>query len=67
MDFSTSPSPSLPLHSRLLREHSIDVPVSAWPALPRQTLRISAQAYNRLGQFERLAGILGAWISLDGV
>lgn len=57
-DFTTSPSPSLPLYTRLLHDHGIDVPVSAWPALPRQTLRISAQAYNHLGQFERLAEIL---------
>ncbi|MCH7226106.1 aminotransferase class V-fold PLP-dependent enzyme [Haloferula sp. A504] len=58
MDFTTSPSPSLPLYCHLLREHNIDVPVSPWPAPPRQTLRISAQAYNHLAQFERLAEIL---------
>ena len=58
MDFTTSPSPSLPLYTRLLRDHGIDVPVSAWPTLPCQTLRFSAQAYNHLGQFERLAEIL---------
>ena len=48
----------MPLYTRLLYDHGIDVPISAWPALPRQTLRISAQAYNHLGQFERLAEIL---------
>jgi isopenicillin-N epimerase len=47
-----------PLHDALFREHRIEVPVLTCPAHPGRLLRISAQAYNSLGDYERLAGAL---------
>jgi isopenicillin-N epimerase len=53
--------------ARLYDDHRIEVPVSTWPvdaalepgAAPRACLlRISAQAYNDVGQFEELASAL---------
>ena len=47
-----------PLRSRLLREHRIEVPVNPWPAPPKRLLRVSAQLYNSLPQYEQLATVL---------
>jgi isopenicillin-N epimerase len=47
-----------PLQDRLLAEHAIQVPVLPWPDPPRRLIRISAQAYNRREQYERLARVL---------
>jgi isopenicillin-N epimerase len=47
-----------PLQERLLAEHAIEVPVITWPRWPRRLLRISAQLYNSLPQYERLAAAL---------
>ncbi|MSQ83248.1 MAG: aminotransferase class V-fold PLP-dependent enzyme [Myxococcales bacterium] len=44
------------LHDWLWQEHRIEVPVFTWRGL--RILRIAAQAYNSLPQFERLAAIL---------
>ena len=49
-----------PLQSRLFEQFSIEVPVFHWPAPPRLLLRISAQAYNHVGQYEQLAASLEA-------
>jgi len=48
-----------PLQDRLLTDFNIEVPIYCWPAPPQRLLRISAQAYNHLGQYERLAEVLG--------
>jgi isopenicillin-N epimerase len=48
------------LQDRLFREHRIEVPVIAWPTPPRRVIRISAQLYNSLWQFELLAEALQA-------
>lgn len=49
-----------PLHDRLLQQYHIEVPVVPWPAWPQRLIRISAQVYNKLSQYERLAEALEA-------
>jgi isopenicillin-N epimerase len=44
-----------PLQDALREKHKIEVPIISWPASPRRVLRISAQLYNSLPQYERLA------------
>jgi len=46
------------LQARLFDEHRIEVPVFGWPASGKRLLRISAQLYNELGEYRRLAGAL---------
>jgi isopenicillin-N epimerase len=53
-----------PLRGRLLREHGIEVPVFPWPAPPKRLLRVSAQLYNSLPQYERLVEVLKKVLSL---
>jgi len=48
------------LQNRLLREHGIEVPVVCWPAHPARILRLSAQFYNRIEQYERLANVVNS-------
>ena len=55
-----------PLQERLFHEHRIEVPVFAWPAAPRRLIRVAAQAYNTIGQYERLAGVLRELLGLRG-
>jgi isopenicillin-N epimerase len=52
-----------PLHDALFRDHRIEVPVLTCPAHPERLLRISAQAYNSLADYERLAAALRAIVS----
>jgi isopenicillin-N epimerase len=47
-----------PLQDALRTKHKIEVPIIAWPAPPRRVLRISAQLYNSLPQYERLAAAM---------
>jgi isopenicillin-N epimerase len=47
-----------PLQDRLLEEYSIEVPVVPWPAAPNRVLRVSAQLYNEIADYERLASAL---------
>ena len=49
------PSGPPPLQERLWRDHGIEVPVNVWPGWPHQLLRVSAQIYNRIEQYETLA------------
>jgi isopenicillin-N epimerase len=49
-----------PLQETWWREHRIEVPVVPWPARPRRLLRISAQLYNSLPQYERLAALVAS-------
>jgi isopenicillin-N epimerase len=51
-----------PLHDALFREHRIEVPVLTCPAHPERLLRISAQAYNSIGDYERLAAALHSYL-----
>ncbi len=47
-----------PLQDALRIRHGIEVPVISWPAPPRRVLRVSAQLYNSLPQYERLAAAI---------
>jgi isopenicillin-N epimerase len=44
----------------LFRDYAIEVPVLTCPAHPGRLVRISAQAYNELDDYERLAAALRA-------
>lgn len=61
---SSDPEPSKsplyldPLQDWFLEKHGIEVPIIPWPAHPKRVLRVSAQLYNSLGQYERLAQAL---------
>jgi isopenicillin-N epimerase len=60
---ATVPLPDGPdsaLHEALWTQDAIEVPVFPWPAAPRRLLRISAQLYNTIAQFEVLATALPA-------
>ena len=46
------------LQNILFAEYKIEVPVVPWEYFPRRTLRISAQLYNYLEQYEKLAKAL---------
>ncbi|PHH89917.1 hypothetical protein CDD83_4980 [Cordyceps sp. RAO-2017] len=48
----------LPIQQTLWREHGIVIPVYAWPSHPKRVIRLSAQAYNTLDQYVRLAACL---------
>jgi isopenicillin-N epimerase len=43
------------LQDKLYTDYKIEVPVGFWPAPPKRLLRISAQIYNSLEQYEKLA------------
>ena len=47
-----------PLSQALLEKHGIEVPVIVFPAPPRQLVRISAQVYNSLDEYQALAAAL---------
>jgi isopenicillin-N epimerase len=47
-----------PLTSNLREKHRFVAPIMVWPAPGKRLLRISAAAYNRLEQYERLGGAL---------
>jgi len=47
-----------PLQDALLRQDKIEVPVMPWPAPTGRVLRVAAQLYNSLPQYERLAEAL---------
>jgi isopenicillin-N epimerase len=47
-----------PLQDALWFRHRIEVPIMPWPAPPRRVLRVSAQAYNTLDEYARLAAAL---------
>jgi len=47
-----------PLQRELYERYRIETPVFPWPAPPRRTLRVSAQAYNRDEEYEALGDAL---------
>ena len=48
-----------PLQAALFDRFGIELPVFTWPALACRILRVSAQLYNGVADYERLAGALG--------
>jgi len=52
------PGDAVALQDALLFAEGIEVPVMPWPAIPHRLLRISAQAYNHLQQYQALAEAL---------
>ncbi|MBI5156465.1 MAG: aminotransferase class V-fold PLP-dependent enzyme [Acidimicrobiia bacterium] len=46
------------LGGELRERYGIEVPVPLWPRTPERVLRISAQVYNRIEEYERLAAAL---------
>ncbi|MBM3841219.1 MAG: aminotransferase class V-fold PLP-dependent enzyme [Verrucomicrobia bacterium] len=62
-DAAGAQPPRSPLYSdsdqdKLRLEHAIEVPIIPWPAPPKRLLRVSAQLYNSLPQYQRLAEAL---------
>ena len=62
-DGKTAKPPKTPLYldalqEKLFKSWNIEVPVIPWPAPPKRLLRISAQLYNSLPQYERLSEAL---------
>jgi isopenicillin-N epimerase len=53
---ATVPLPQL--NNRLADDFAIEVPVYYFPAPPQTVIRISAQAYNSMEQYQRLADVL---------
>lgn len=47
-----------PIQEKLLQHFGVEIPIIPWPAHPHRVLRISAQLYNYLGQYEYLANAL---------
>jgi isopenicillin-N epimerase len=62
-----APSASMtePLQDRLYFEHGIEVPVPCWPASPHRLVRISAQLYNSLAEYNYLARALIEELALE--
>jgi isopenicillin-N epimerase len=54
----TSPLYADPLQDELREQFGIEVPVIPWPGPPKRVLRVSAQLYNSLPQYEKLADAL---------
>jgi len=47
-----------PLQDALFYDYAIEVPIHPWPYQPKRVLRISAQLYNDIGDYEKLADVL---------
>ena len=50
------------VHEALLRDHGIEVPVLGCPAHPDRMIRVSAQLYNSIGDYEKLAKALQTYL-----
>lgn len=47
-----------PLQQQLWDAHRIEVPISPWPHPPKRLLRVSAQLYNSIEDYQKLAAAL---------
>jgi len=64
---SSSPGSPLycdPLQDQLLDRYRIEVPIVPFPQSPKRVLRVSAQVYNRVEQYQQLANALKELLSL---
>ncbi len=52
-----------PLQDRLLEDFNIEVPIVPWPHPPKRLIRISAQLYNEVSDYEKLARALTTLLS----
>lgn len=52
------------LHDELFDRHHIEVQIMPWPKPPKRVLRISAQIYNSVVQYQQLAKALQAVLNL---
>jgi len=57
-DAPMSPLYDDPVQRGLWERERIEVPVIPWPAPPKRLLRVSAQVYNEVGDYERLVEAL---------
>jgi isopenicillin-N epimerase len=53
------------LQTALVERHRVQVPIVVWPAAPRRLVRISAQVYNHVGEYDRLADALFAELAAE--
>ncbi len=60
---STSAGAFDPLQTALRSRHAIQVPIVPFPAPPRRLVRVAAQVYNSVEQYERLARALDEELS----
>jgi isopenicillin-N epimerase len=67
LDRSTSPTPTPGLQTHLYDQFQIEVPVPYFPKFPKRMVRISAQAYNTLEQFQRIAEALIASLETESI
>ncbi len=56
--FKPGPFDPDPLHSKLWKEHQVEVPIVHYPGEPARLLRISAHLHNRVEDYERLIQVL---------
>ena len=54
-----------PLLAQLRDEYRIEVSINAWPEWPSRLLRVSAQLYNDLSQYEVLGAALGELLASE--
>ena len=54
-----------PIQGRLFEAWGIEVPIMRWPAPPKRMVRVSAQLYNHLPQYVRLAEALRKELAAD--
>ena len=67
-DGAATSAPSLygdPLQDALFARYRIEVPVVPWPAPPKRVLRISAQLYNALSDYEALASAVAELLAAE--
>ncbi len=65
-DGTSATAPSLygdPVQDRLLFESNVEVPVVPWPKPPSRVLRISAQLYNEIDEYKKVASALTRFLS----